>query len=352
MTKTLPEIIAGCERFLSGHARRSAADVAREIAESPWAQERNDVYGKGGIVAMLESEVASMLGKEAAVFMPSGTMAQQIALRIWCDDANSNRVAFHPTCHLELWEQDAYHELHRLQAQLIGRRDRLIELDDLPRDVAAVLLELPQREIGGRLPTWEALVEQCETAHRNGIRLHLDGARLWECQPYYKRSYAEIAALFDSVYVSFYKTIGALPGAMLAGPADFIESARIWQRRHGGNLYNQTMNAISAKICLDRRLPRIAEYVAKAAEVATLLREFPRITVAPESPPTNMMHLYFEGDREALTRAVLTIAEEDRVGLFFTVGDAGKVESSIGDSALDLPTDEVRHLFTKLFALA
>ena len=325
MTKTLPEIIAGCERFLSGHHRRSVAEVAREIAESPLARERNDVYGKGGVVAALESEIAALLGKEAAVFMPSGTMAQQIALRIWCDESKSNRVAFHPTCHLELWEQGAYRELHRLDAKLIGARDRLITLEDLPTDVALMLLELPQREIGGRLPTWDALVEQCDTARRMGIRLHLDGARVWECQPYYRRSYAEIASLFDSVYVSFYKTIGALPGAMLAGPAEFIESARVWQRRHGGNLYNQTMNAISAKICLDRRLPRIPDYVRKAAEVASILREFPRVRVVPDIPPTNMMHLYFEGGRDALTRSALRIAEEQKVGLFFSIGDEGKV---------------------------
>ena len=70
--------------------------------------------------------------------------------------------------------------------------------------------------------------------------MHMDGARLWESAPFYGRSYAEIAALFDTVYVSFYKGVGAIAGAALAGPADFIAEARVWQRRHGGDLVNST----------------------------------------------------------------------------------------------------------------
>jgi threonine aldolase len=68
------------------------------------------------------------------------------------------------------------------------------------------------------------------------VALHLDGARLWECRPFYGRDYAQIAGLFDSVYVSFYKTLGGIAGAALAGPADVIAEARVWQRRQGGNL--------------------------------------------------------------------------------------------------------------------
>jgi threonine aldolase len=76
-------------------------------------------------------------------------------------------------------------------------------------------LELPQREIGGLLPEWDDLVAQAAWTRERGIALHLDGARLWEAAPFYERSYAEIAGLFDSVYVSFYKGLGALAGPRL-----------------------------------------------------------------------------------------------------------------------------------------
>ena len=192
----------------------------REIADRTPSDQRADVYGAGDAIAALEQRVATLLGKEAAVFMPSGTMAQQIALRVHAERAKNHRVAFHPTCHLEIHEQDGYRLLHGLRSVHVGTATRIPSLDDitgLAEDVGSLLLELPQREIGGVLPSWDELVAQTDAARERGMRVHLDGARLWESQPHFDRSYAEIAARFDSVYVSFYKTIGALTGAMLLG---------------------------------------------------------------------------------------------------------------------------------------
>src|ERR1019366_1197058 len=110
------EIRAQCTRFLGHRPHRPVAERLREMAESEYAKFTQDFYGAGGAVAQLEAEIAGMMGKDAAVFMPSGTMAQQIALRIWCDRAGNPTVAFHPTCHLELHERGAYRELHHLQA--------------------------------------------------------------------------------------------------------------------------------------------------------------------------------------------------------------------------------------------
>ncbi len=188
---------------------------------------------------ILKRKWQGLLGKETAVFMPSGTMAQQIALRIHANRSGNKTVAFHPTCHLERHEQYAYRELHQLSGVLVGSPDDLMTLDDLKAvklPVGTLLIELPQREIGGMLPTWEELTELVAYARGQGMAVHLDGARLWESQPFYGRSYAEICALFDSVYVSFYKTLNGITGAMLLGEASLIDEAKVWQRRHGGNL--------------------------------------------------------------------------------------------------------------------
>ena len=99
--------------------------------------------------------------------------------------------------------------------------------------LASLLIELPAREIGGQLPTWEELVELSELCRNQSIRLHLDGARVWQAAPAYGRSLFEIAALFDSVYVSFYKDVGALPGAMLLGSRDFIDEISRRGKFHG-----------------------------------------------------------------------------------------------------------------------
>ena len=116
-------------------------------------------------MAVLEAEVRELLGKPAAAFMPSGTMAQQIALRIHADRRGRQVVAFHPTCHLELHEDKAYQRLHGLVGRTLGDGRELLTLADIEavrEPLAALLIELPQREIGGRLPAWDDLVAQVE----------------------------------------------------------------------------------------------------------------------------------------------------------------------------------------------
>src|SRR4051812_48640512 len=202
---------AGCDRALGVHGLRSPSDVLAELAYVRPDELGEDWYGDGGVVPILEEEVRGLLGMEAAVFMPSGTMAQQIALRIHADRIGRRVVAFHPTSHLELHEDKAYQRLHGLVGRTVGSPRELITLADLEaidEPLAALLIELPQREIGGRLPPWDDLVAQVVHARSRGAALPLDAARRWESAPFYGRPPAEIAGLFDSVYVSFYKGLG------------------------------------------------------------------------------------------------------------------------------------------------
>lgn len=351
-------IYASCRRFLTYHYPRTVADQMREIAESPIAKTAKDEYGRGDFINSFEAEVAALLGKEAAVFMPSGTMAQQIALRIWCDRAARKTIGFHPTCHLEIHEQNAYAELHHLSAHLLGAKDQLFTLEEQKAAPAmgALLIELPQREIGGQLPPWKELIAICDYAKSQGTYLHMDGARLWECKPFYGKSYAEISAPFDSVYVSCYKILGGMPGAVLAGPSDFIDEAKIWQRRHGGNLVQMTPNAISAKIGMEKHLPKIPDYVAKAAELANEFRKIEGVRVVPEHPPTNLMHLWVRGNRDALVDAAWEYAREHHEVLFWGFGETDdpgvcKVELTIGEASLDWTGKQARVAVESILAL-
>ena len=183
----------GCERWLAQRRPARAAELLTRAAAALPAGAWPDRYGEGELVETFERRMADLLGKQSAALFPSGTMAQQIALRIHCDRRGLSTVGFHPTCHLELHEHGGYAHLHGLKAELIGDRDRLITLEDLDAlhaPIGALLIELPQREIGGRLPEWEELRAQIQWARDRGIATHLDGARIWESAPYYERAHS------------------------------------------------------------------------------------------------------------------------------------------------------------------
>lgn len=353
------EVFDRCERWLTGHGpvlpRAQLAALAREAGEA----EAADSYGEGELITGFERQVAELLGKPAAAFVPSGTMAQQIALRMACDRARCSTVAFHPVCHLELHEQRGYSFLHGLRARLVGERHRLIaraDLDAIAEPVGALLLELPQREIGGQLPPWVELDRQAAWARERGVAIHLDGARLWESRPFYGRTYAQIAALFDTVYVSFYKILGGIAGAALAGPADTIAHARVWIRRHGGTLVSQHPFVLSARAGLRERLPRIAAYVARAQAIAQVLARVPGIRIVPDPPHTNMMHAHVLAEPERLLEASAAIAADTRICLFrrLRIGGPGSsiIEIHVGEAAFAIEDAELESLFSRLLESA
>ena len=163
-----------CTVFLAGHGPVTAAGLLAGIPANTVA----DRYGSGGVVAELEGEVGALLGKPAAVFLPSGTMAQQSALRVHADRRRRRTVIFHPMCHLHRHEGEAYQRLHGLIGRPVGEADRLVTIDDLTpiaEPAAALLIELPQRDLGGQQPDWDDLQAQVAWARDHGAAVHLDG---------------------------------------------------------------------------------------------------------------------------------------------------------------------------------
>ncbi len=343
----------GCERWLGQRRPAAAAELLKAAAAGLPPGAWPDRYGEGEFVETFERRIADLLGKPAAVLLPSGTMAQQIALRIHCDRRGLSTVAFHPTCHLELHEHGGYAHLHGLKAELIGDRDRLIALEDLHAlgaPIGALLIELPQREIGGRLPEWEDLLAQIQWARDRDIATHLDGARVWESAPYYDRAYSEIGALFDTVYVSLYKGLCGFAGSVLAGPDDIVAETRVWRRRHGGALSSLFPFAASAQRGLDDLIPQMPRFLTHARALAGALSHVTGIVVVPDPPQTPLFHVHLRGDLQTLQDRALDVAEERHVWLFHrlvpsVVPNVNTIELNIGEPALEISPDEAAALF-------
>lgn len=289
-------------------AQRLAALASVDLGPSG---EASDLYGAGGVVAELEAEVAELLGKPAAAFMPSGIMAQQCVLRVWSDRQASKRVAVHALSHLVMHELSALETLHGLQVEHLAtepRQPTVADLAGLPGRLGAVSIELPLRDAGYLLPSWSELEDFAAACRERGVPLHIDGARLWESAPYWDREPAEIAALADSIYVSFYKGLAGLAGAAVAGPVDVIDEARRWQRRHGGTLVTLLPYAVSAREGLRRHAPQMKRYHEAAVEVAAVLSAA-GLRIEPDPPHTNSFRIYAPCPADAINERLLVHLE-------------------------------------------
>lgn len=327
-------------------------DPAETLTElSRYAENASsDTYMSGELFDRLENRVRDLLGKEAALYLPSGKIAQMVALKSLTGRANCSRVAMHPRAHFEEYEARAYSELWSLTSCHLGGFDRLPTCDDLSaikEPLGAITIELPMRRIGCLLPSWETLCGLSAVARERDQYIHLDGARLWESQPFYNRPLSEIAGLFDTVYVAFDKGMGALGGAVLAGPQWLIDEAKIWQRRAGGRTLRSFPYLLSALKALDERLPRMAEFHEKAKEIAKVLRETQRVSVSPNVPQANAFLVSMPGDRQFAESARDQVSKEKNVWLFNNAVDAVdqsivRFEITIRGAAFDLEISEIK----------
>ncbi|MCP9957940.1 threonine aldolase family protein [Streptomyces sudanensis] len=317
-----------------------------------------DLYGDG-VVEHLERRVAELLGFPAAVFFPTGTMAQQVALRCWAGRTGNRVVALHPLAHPEVHERGALGAVTGLRTVHPTRAGRLPTADEVRAvedPFGTLMLELPLRDAGFVLPAWEELEEVVEAARERDAVVHFDGARLWETTAHFGRDLPEIAGLADSVYVSFYKSLGGLSGAALVGPESFAEEARAWRHRYGGGVFQQHPAALAALLGLERELPRLPSYAARARVVAAALREGFEAAgavwfrVHPEVPHTHEFQVWLPYAPEALTEAAVRQAEETGTVLFrrWSEGRAGgppgvaMTEVTVTAPGLEWTADDVR----------
>lgn len=349
-----------CTRWLSFDPPKSAADWLAQMSTSPHLAFDLDAYSAGPAIDALERRVAELLGKPAALWFPKGIVAQQAALLAHAALRRSNVVALHPRSHLALDEADALHRLAGLTPARVGSdvaHFTPADLDRLAEPLAAVTVEVPLRRAGYLAPSFKDLEAIATWARQAGTPLHLDGARLWEVQPWYGRPLAEIAALADTVYVSLYKGLGGIAGCVLAGPPEIIAACRPWRLRYGADLPLAFPLIVSALDGLDRKLPRMGAYHAHAKALAAAIASRPGLSVFPDPPQSNSFRVWFEASASALDAAALDQAKARGEWLFgrFEAGAAPATafaEVAVGEASLAWTPDDAADAIAKLLEAA
>jgi threonine aldolase len=338
------EVRRSCRRFLRRPPRHRMRERLLALAARPEADGEADLDGHGGPVAELERRVAGLLGVGAARWVSKGVIAQQAALRAWTQRSGRPTVALHPLSHIDHDEEAAYERLHGLRPIRLGELSpyTVEDLDAAGELPGVVTVELPLRTAGLLLPPWDDLVAISRWCRERGVPLHFDGARLWESAHHYDRPLADIVALADSVYVSFYKGLGGLAGCALAGEPEFLADCAPWLHRHGATPFHAYPYALAALDGLDVRLPKLAGFRERAIGLAAAIGKLDGVFVTPQPPHVNGFHLYLPGEPATLRERHLALAAETGDWLFGFIAPT----PAHGQSVVEIQVDDATGDFT------
>ncbi|OQP45132.1 hypothetical protein A4H97_32865 [Niastella yeongjuensis] len=258
-----------------------------------------DSYGAGGSVEALEKKFVEITGKEKAVFMPSGTMANQLAIAVLSGE--NSKVFVQDTSHIYRDEADAAQSVYQKRLMPLAKDEPFFTaqqlqaaVEALPSEevfktgVGAVSIENPVRRSNGRMVPIEELRKISAYCRANNIKLHLDGARIYMAAAWSGISVKEYASLFDTIYISLYKYLGAAGGAMLCGDKTIIDKMPHLIKVHGGSMYGNWSNAAMALHRLEGFEGRMKNTVQKANELFEALNKIPGITIKPLPGGTNI----------------------------------------------------------------
>lgn len=334
----------------------SQKDWLTRLQGSKYAQGPIDIYNHNGGVAELEKRVAALLNKPASLFFPKGTIAQLCAMKVSAQQRNNTNVVVHSMSHIALDENDAYETVTGLTGISIGHCDRPFSISDIQEievKFATVSVELPLRRAGFKLTPWEQLEAMSQWCKTEQVHFHMDGARLWESACAYQKSEADISALFDSVYVSLYKGIGAIGGSILAGDSEFIESCKIWRSRLGGNSFTSFPMIIGALDGLDKQLKQLPELLIRAKTIAKLLQNFPELEL--DTPQTNGFFVFLEGDIDLLNQKAEQLNQKMGLKLFsrfvrFPNTHKHMIEIQVGAGHRAISDQEIVDYFSSLLS--
>lgn len=290
------------------------------------AEVGDDVFGEDPSVIALQRRTADLLGKEAAVFVPSGTMSNQIGVRLHCGPGDEFLCDVH--CHIFSYEQGGFAQLSGVAAYPVETADGVPRIEQLecrirpddPHLVRAKLLCLENtfNRGGGSVLPYDAVADLCRWAHDNGLATHLDGARLFNAAAATGISAADWASHFDTVSVCFSKGLGAPVGSAIVGPQSLMADAVRTRKLFGGGMRQAGVIAAGALYALDHHLDRLAEDHRGAQLIAAAVAQCDSLRLRGERADTNIV--IFDVDGPAGTNRAFVDALADDGILAITIG--------------------------------
>lgn len=273
---------------------KPSPEMRRAMAE---AEVGDDVYIEDPTIERLQKRAAEIFGREAALFLPSGTMGNLIAIKIHTH--HGNEVICDERGHIFNYEMGSMAFIGGVMARPISTPDGILHWDMIQPAIrpkiyyraqtALISLENTHNLAGGTVYPQEVSDEICDRAHDAGIAVHLDGARIFNAAVYLKKPVAEITAKFDSVQFCVSKGLGAPVGSLLVGSRDFIERARIYRKTFGGGMRQAGVLGAAALIALEKGPARLEEDHRNARHLAEGLARIPGVKVDLATVHTNII---------------------------------------------------------------
>ncbi|MBX7151923.1 aminotransferase class I/II-fold pyridoxal phosphate-dependent enzyme [bacterium] len=275
-----------------------------ELAKA--TKDQADFYGQGGAVAALEQAFAAVTGKEKAIFVPSGTMANQLALKIL--SGNNTKIFVQETSHIFRDEADAAQSVHGKRLIPLAKGQGNFTLDELKEAVdyhnqgevfksgiGAISIENPVRRMDGQVFKFDEMKKISAYCKEQGFKLHLDGARLHIASSYSGVSIKEYASCFDTVYISLYKYLGSGGGAILCGDAPVIDQMPHWIKVYGGTMFQSWPYALMALNNLKDIETRLSMTKQKGEDFVALINQTDEFQIGKMADGTNVFDLTIKG---------------------------------------------------------
>ncbi len=269
-------------------------EMRRAMAE---AEVGDDVYGEDPTINRLEQRAAEIFGREAAIFVPSGTMGNQIAIKI--HTRPGQEVICEERAHILDYEMAMLAHFSGCMARPVAGRDGILSWADIKRKVrpktyyvaqtGVIELENTHNMAGGTVYPQSVADEICDAAHDAGIPVHLDGARVFNAAAALGKPVAEVTRKYDSVMFCLSKALGAPVGSMLVGSKRFIEMARVYRKSLGGGMRQAGVLAAAGLIALEKTPAQLPEDHGNARFLAEGLAQIPAIKLDPKKVMTNIV---------------------------------------------------------------